>query len=52
MNAVLNLSAAQKQVVIDRMGQLVGATLLVALFIAAASNPAAFFAQRDRKSVV
>ncbi|MBC7460350.1 MAG: branched-chain amino acid ABC transporter permease [Thermoleophilia bacterium] len=27
------------------MGQLVGATLLVALFIAAASNPAAFFAQ-------
>ncbi|MCW2974024.1 MAG: Branched-chain amino acid transporter permease [Thermoleophilia bacterium] len=45
MNGVLNLSAAQKQVVIDRMGQLVGVTLLVALFIAAASNPAAFFAQ-------
>ena len=41
----MNLSAAQKQLVIDRTGMVAGAGLLLALMIAAGSDPAAFFAQ-------
>jgi len=41
----VNLSATQKQLVIDRMGQVVGASVLLALLFAASKDPAAFFAQ-------